>query len=178
MNKRSKLMTEILLGQDRADGAFDEQRIRSALAGNPPLSVEERLLLWSSPDARDHFLSVRRQFRRELAEEIRSADLGYSEHRLAAAGGERDVQEVPGKGFSVMIFHDDLPGEEWSISCQLDAAYLQILPPRTVVTLRDTGGLIWASGIPDDLGRFDEVWRHMGETPAERLKRNSLWLEP
>jgi len=178
MTTRAKLIADILRGQENSDGSFTDDRIRAALAGKPPLSVDERLLLWSSPDARAHFLSVRREFRRELTERFRSEDLGYLERALAAAGGEDDAEKFQGNGFSVMIFHDNLPGEEWSISCQLDPAYSDILPPRTVVTLRDTGDLVWASGVPDDQGRFGGVWTYRGETPVQRLKRNALWLDP
>jgi hypothetical protein len=178
MNQRTKLFGDILRNQPNRDGSFTDERIRAALAGRPPLTSDERLLIWSSPDARAHFLAVRREVRRELSDVVRASDLGYSERRLAAAGGDGEAQEVQGKGFSVMIFHDDIPGEEWSISCQLETAYRAPLPPRTMVTLNDTGGLVWASGIPDDEGRFGGVWTHKGETPAERLKRHTLWLDP
>lgn len=177
MNKRSKLFADILRGQDSAEGSFTDERIRSALAGNPPLSVDERLVLWSSPDARDHFLAVRREVRRELAEAFAGAGLGYSERRLAASGDGDDVQQVEGKGFSVVVFHDNLPGAEWSILCQLESTYLATLPPRTVVTLRDSGGLIWASGVPDDQGCFGGAWTEQSEAPAERLKGHTLRLE-
>ena len=178
MKTRSKLFAEILRGQTPSDGTFTDERIRAALAGNQPLTVEERLLLWSSPDARDHFLAVRRQQRRELSDAMREADLGYSERQLAAAGGDNEAQEVQGRGFSVMIFHDDLPGQEWSISCQLDPTYSRVLPPRTVVTLRDVGGLLWVSGVPDDHRCINGVWQHKGETPGGRLLRHTLRLDP
>ncbi len=174
----TKLLAAVLAAQDepKAGERFTDARLREALTGGRPLTSDERKLVWFSPDARDHFLRIRRQVRREIREQVREAGLGYMDHRLAASGGAQ--QEVSGRGFTVTIFHDDIPGEEWSISVQLDPAYRDLLPPSTVVALKDTGGTIWASGVPDDQGRIGGVWEHAGETPHDRLAAHSLVLEP
>ena len=174
----TKLLAAILAGQQepKAAARFTDERLREALTGVRPLTVDERKLVWASPDARDHFLRVRRQVRRELHAQVREAGLGYTDYRLAASGGE--TQEVSGRGFTVTIFHDDIPGEEWSISVQLETAYRELLPPSMVVTLKDAGGAIWASGVPDEQGRIGGVWSLVGETPHDRLAAHSLTLDP
>ena len=172
------LLNLLLSGQTEpeASGRFTDERLREALTGGPPLTADERRLIWISPDARDHFLRVRRQVRRELRQRVRAAGLGYMDERLAASGGP--IQEVAGRGFIVTIFKNDDAGKEWSISVQLDPTYLQLLPPSSVVTLKDSDGAVWASGVPDEQGRIGSEWMQAGETPEERLTRYRLVLDP
>ena len=174
----TKFLAAILALQDesKAGGTLTEDRARQALTVGPPLTIEERRLIWLSPDARDLFLAVRRQVRADMMERVRDAGLGTVTRRLAASGS--DTEEVSGAGFTVTIFHDDVPGSEWSISVELGEAYRTIVGPETVVVLKDAGGHVWASGVPDSRGCFSGVWERNVETPQQRLQKFDLMLEP
>jgi hypothetical protein len=174
----TRLLAAILATQpeDPAMGTLSEERVRAALTGGPPLTGAERRLIWFSPDARHLFLTVRRAVRMDLKERIRDAGLGHADQRLAASGGEGE--EIAGHGFSVTLFNDGVPGSEWSISVQLSAEYLALLPPGTAVELSDSGGAVWASGIPDSLGCISAIWSVADESPRARLQRFSLRLDP
>ena len=174
----TKFLAAILALQDesKATGVLTETRARQALTDGPPLTIEERRLIWLSPDARDLFLAVRRQVRADMMERIRNAGLGVASRRLAASGG--DTEEIVGEGFTVSIFHDDVPGGEWSISVELEEAYRALIGPETVVILKDAGGHVWASGVPDSRGCFSGVWDLVNETPQQRLQKFNLMLQP
>jgi hypothetical protein len=174
----TKLLSLILEGQEegRVPGILTEERARAALTSGPPLTQNERRLIWMSPDARDLFLSVRRSLRAELSDRVREAGLGVAERRLAASGG--DIDEVAGAGFTVTIFKDDGAEGGWSISVQLEDAYTQLIGPNTTVLLRDSGGVAWATGVPDSRGCIGGIWQQAGESPRTRLQKFSLLLEP
>ncbi|WP_439530810.1 hypothetical protein [Pannonibacter sp.] len=172
------LLAAVLASQSEPEGfePLTDERIRQALTTGPRLTADEKRLLWSSPDARAHFLTIRRQVRLDLSEAIASAGLGTSDMRLAASGSSSQ-DEVTGRGFTVSLFRDEAFEDEWSISVELSQEYLKFLPAETPVTLQDTGGLIWARGIPDVYNRIGATWQ-ASETPQERLKRFTLRLEP
>ncbi|MBJ7402192.1 hypothetical protein TSA1_26665 [Bradyrhizobium nitroreducens] len=174
----TRLLSAILGTQDerKATGALSEERARQALTVGPPLSPDERRLIWMSPDARDVFLAVRRQVRADAMERVRDAGLGTAERRLAASGGNAD--EIVGNGFTVTVFRDDIPGAEWSVSLQLAPEYLALIGSSTAIVLRDSGGHVWVSGLPDSQGCVSVVWELSTESPRSRLQRFSLALEP
>src|ERR1700754_838033 len=108
-----RLLAAVLKGQDDSEtnGTLTIFRVRQALTAGPPLTEEERKLIWLSPTARQVFLSVRRQVRADITRRVRAAGLGTAERRLAASGGDTEV--IVGNGFVVSIFRDDIPGAEW-----------------------------------------------------------------
>lgn len=173
----ARLLAAIFATQDesKADGILTEERVREALTDGPVLTVEERRLIWLSPDARELFLAVRRQVRADMLERVRDAGLGTAERRLAASGG--DTEEIAGNGFTVTIFHDDVPGAAWSISVELSAEYRALVGAATTVVLRDSGGHVWAAGIPDSHGCFSAIWE-LSEAPLQRLQKYDLLLQP
>lgn len=172
----TRLLAAILNTQTEADaeGTLTADRVRDALSGGEPLSEQERLLIWRSPDARELYLAVRRQVRADLSERIQARGLGFAERRLAASGG--DFEEIEGKGFVVSLFCRN--GTDWTVLVRLSDEYRALVGPRTSVTLHDTGGLEWASGMPDDIGSISAEWPHQDETPRSRLQRFELRLDP
>ena len=111
-----------------------------------------------------------------MMERIREAGLGIASRRLAASA--EGTVEVEGRGFVVSIFHDDVPGAEWSISVELAESYRALISPETVVVLKDAGGHVWAVGVPDSQGCFSGVWELKEETPQQRLQKCDLILQP
>lgn len=172
------LIAAVLASQAEPEDAIEltDERIREALTGGPRFTNEEKLLLWTSPDARDHFLTIRRQVRLDLSQAVTRSGLGTSETRLAASGASSQ-EEIAGNGFIVSLFRDEEFAEEWSISVELTDDYLTLLPAGTPVTLQDTGGMIWARGVPDDHNRLGAVWT-AEESPFDRLGRHTLRLDP
>jgi hypothetical protein len=178
MTPQQSLLAAILNSQSEPEDAvaFTDERLREALTTGPGFTTEEKKLLWSSPDARDHFLTIREQVRLDLSEAVRKAGLGTSEMRLAASGSASE-QEISGAGFIVSIFRDEAFGDEWSISVELSQEYLSLLAAGTTVSLQDTGGMVWARGKPDVHSRIGAQWTAL-DTPMQRLARFSLRLDP
>jgi hypothetical protein len=174
----TRLLQAILDSQreGRLDNTLSEERVRDALTVGPPLTAAEKRLIWFSPDARHLFLTVRRAVRAGLRERVRDAGLGRADQRLAASGGDAD--EIVGKGFIVRAFKDDVPGANWSIFLELAPEYRELLPAETTVVLRDSGGVVWAAGVPDSLGCISAEWTLEDESPRSRLQNFSLRLEP
>jgi hypothetical protein len=173
-----RLLAAILKGQDDSEtnGTLTIFRVRQALTAGPPLTEEERKLIWLSPTARQVFLSVRRQVRADITRRVRAAGLGTAERRLAASGGDTEV--IVGNGFVVSIFRDDIPGAEWSVSVSLEPEYLALIGATTNVVLRDGGDHVWASGVPSLQRTISAVWDLIDDPPLRRLQRFDLALEP
>ena len=173
-----RLLAEILGEQDesRATGTLSEERAYAALTVGPKLTAEERRLIWHSPDARNLFLSVYQRVRLDVMERTRAAGYGGTERRIAASGG--DFEEISGKGYVVSIFRDDIPGAEWSVSVVVEADYLAIVGPETTVVLRDSGGHVWAMGVPNAQRSISQVWTLQDDPPHARLSRYGLELAP
>jgi len=172
------LIAAVLASQSEPEGAeaMTDDRIREALTGGPRFTNEEKRLLWTSPDTRDQFLAIRRQVRLDLSEAVARAGLGTSEMRLAASGSSSE-EEIIGNGFVVMLFRDEEFAEQYSVSVELAEDYLKLLPAETPVALEDTGGLVWARGVPDAYRRIGAIWTH-DEAPKARLSRYKLRLNP
>lgn len=173
-----RLLAELLEMQEEpvpAAPAFTEARIRAAVTGAQPLSREEKRTLWTSPDARHHYLAVRRIVLAELRESMRGEGLGRAETRRAASGmGDGRIE---GAGFAVVVLAPDGEGAPWSILVELGERYAERLPTGLTVTLRDDGGLVWASGVPDETRRFGGEWTQ-SETPWARHAAFGLSLDP
>lgn len=180
MNKtqQTELLAAILASQSEPEGAdlLSDDRIREALTTGPRLSTAEKRLLWTSPDARDHFLAIRKQVRLDMSEAVSRAGLGFSERRLAASGSSSE-EEIVGKGFVVSLFRDQDFADQWALSVELSDEYLRLLPPETPVTLQDTGGVVWARGVPDIQSRIGATWT-ADEPPMARLRNHTLRLDP
>jgi hypothetical protein len=176
---RFRLLDAILASQTEgvAGAVIDEERIRQALTDGPRFSDAEKRILWLSPDTRALFLEVRREIRQDLADRVRTA--GYGEpKRLLAASGDGSEERITGHGWELWIFHDDIPGAEWSLSLQLEDGYMRLLPPQTVVALKDSGGKTWLSGVADSNRQIQAVWEDNAESPFGRLKKYALIVEP
>ena len=173
-----RLLAAILQGQDdsEASSTLTIFRVRQALTAGPPLTEDEQKLIWLSPNARQAFLSVRRQVRADITKRVRAAGLGTAERRLAASGGDTEV--IVCNGFVVSIFRDDIPGAEWSVSVSLEPEYLALVGTTTSVILRDSGGHVWASGVPSLQRTISAVWNLANDPPLRRLQRFDLALEP
>ena len=172
----TRLLAAILKTQTEADaeGTLSADRVRAALSGGEALTEQERLLIWRSPDARDLYLAIRREVRADMKERVQNSGLGFAEQRLAASGG--DFEEIEGRGFVVSLFCRN--GTDWTVLVRLSDEYRALISPATSVSLRDSGGLEWASGVPDSIGSFGADWAHPGETPRSRLQNYGLRLDP
>jgi hypothetical protein len=160
-----------------AGGIIEEWRIRQALTEGPTFTNAEQRILWLSPDTRALFMEIRREVRSEAKTKV--TDAGYGGPvRLLAASGDRREERIDGSGWSLWIFHDDIPGSEWSLSLELAVDYVSLLPPQLVVKLKDAGGKTWLSGHPDSNRRLDAVWDDQAETPYDRLRHYALSLDP
>lgn len=163
--------------EGRADGVLSEERIRQSLTDGPPLDATEQRILWLSPDTRSLYMGIRQEVREAVSLRMRSAGFGGRlPMRMAASGGTEE--RIEGPGYVLDIFWDDIPGAEWSISLRLNEDYVRRLPANTRVVLRDEGGQVWLSGIPDEQRMIEAVWPAKSEKPAERLTKFALWLEP
>lgn len=176
---RFRLLDAILASQTEgaAGAVIEEDRIRQALTDGPGFTDAEKRILWLSPDTRSLFLEVRREIRQDLSDRVRAAGYGEPKRLLAASGGESE-ERISGHGWTLWIFHDDIPGSEWSLSLQLAEDYMRLLPAQTIVALKDSGGQTWLSGIPDSSRRIEMVWGNDSESPFGRLKRYDLFVEP
>ncbi len=180
MNKtqQMKLLAAILASQpEPSDSAvLTDERIREALLKGPRLTTAEKKLLWASRDAREHFLAIRKQVRLDLSEIVASKGLGTSELRLAASGSGSE-NEIRGNGFIVTVYRDHDFANQWSVSVQLLPVYLSLLPRQTPISLQDTGGVVWARGVPDVHNMIGAIWT-AEEAPLDRLKIHKLRLDP
>lgn len=174
----TRLLAAILKTQTEAEvegqGILSADRIRDALSGGSPLTEQERLLVWRSPDIRALYLAIRREVRADMSEQIQASGLGFAEQRLAASGG--DFEEIEGRGFVVSLFCRN--GTDWTVLVRLSDAYRALIGPDTFVSLQDSGGLEWASGVPDSIGAISADWAYTDETPRGRLQNYALRLDP
>lgn len=179
-DQRHHRMLDAIL-EAQAEGAagavVEEWRIRQALTDGPTFTEAEQRILWLSPDTRALFMEVRREVRNEAKAKV--SDAGYGRPvRLLAASGDRREERIDGSGWSLWIFHDDIPGSEWSLSLELAEDYVSLLPPQLVVKLKDAGGKTWLSGRPDNTRRIEAVWDDQVESPYDRLRHFALGLDP
>jgi hypothetical protein len=176
---RFRLLDAILASQTEgaAGAVIEEKRIRQVLTDGPRFTDAEKRILWLSPDTRALFLEVRREIRQDLSDRVRAAGFGEPKRLLAASGGQSE-ERITGHGWALWIFHDDIPGAEWSLSLQLEEDYLRLLPRHTVVALKDSGGKIWLAGKPDDNRQIEAVWDDNSESPYDRLRKYELNIEP
>lgn len=176
---RLRLLEFILSSQleGRAGAVIPEERMRQALSEGPSFTNEEKRILWLSPDSRELFLSVRKEIREELSQAVRMAGYGQAK-RVLAASAIGSEEQIIGNGWTLWIYHDDIPGAEWALSLRLDQDYLKLLPKQTVVALRDRGGKTWLSGVPDFNQQLDAVWVDMSETPYDRMQKFELVVDP
>ena len=177
-NERFVLLGAILDSQieGAASDIITEPRIRQALTDGPRFTDTEKRILWLSPDTRALFLEVRREIRQELSDRVKASGYGEPKRLLAASGGGEE-ERISGDGWSLWIFHDDIPGSEWSLSLHLDQDYMTLLPKSTLIVLRDGGGKTWLSGVPDSSHQIESVWDD-DESPYDRLKKFSLVVDP
>jgi hypothetical protein len=178
-NAHRRLLATLLAAQPepRAPAfAFTNDRIRAAVTGTQPLSPEEKKLLWQSPDARDHYHRMRRVIVAELREAMLAGGLGRAEPRLAAAGQGSDGR-IEGEGFHVVILAPEEEDEPWSILVEVEEQFARRVPAGFSLTLSDDGGHVWASGVPDETGRFGNVWT-AEQSPWSRHAAHGLTLSP
>ncbi|WP_126909134.1 hypothetical protein [Rhizobium chutanense] len=160
-----------------AGAVIEEWRIKQALTNGPSFTDAEKRILWLSPDTRALFMDIRREVRSEVR--AKASEAGYGAPiRLLAASGDRREERIDGSGWSLWIFHDDIPGSEWSLSLELAENYVALLPKKMAVKLKDSGEKTWISGLPDGNRRIDAVWDEQKESPFERLRHYALSLDP
>ena len=175
---KMRLLAEILTGMvdDGRGDALSEDRIRTALTVGPPLTPDERRLLWVAPIARSRLFRVRECLRSETESEWRQ--IGARLHLVAqvAASSEASTLTAKGDDFAVTLYRDDVEGMPWTISLNLSERLRRTLDPASIVVLADSGGLEWLCGRPDRRGEIHDGWFNTEMSPVERLARHSLSL--
>lgn len=84
------------------------------------------------------------------------------------------------RDFRLTIQRDDTDPDEpvWLIAVTFRPEFLQtIMAGGDAIAIRDSGGLLWFSGVPDDTGVLSDIWVHDG-SPLDRLRNCSVHIVP
>jgi|GEM_PF-2674440 len=168
------LDTQIESGQH---GSISEERIRQSRTTGPRLNNAEQRLLLLSPVARSDYRRVCRKIQEELTNRLLDQGVEIELLPLAAATDE-DKVIMNGNGFNVTLYRRKDLGIPWVILVQLQASYLRVLDPMTILRLVDSGGLEWLRGKPDGNGELTAAWDDPETDILARSRRFSLKLEP